>query len=590
MDSSVLTNQYMAMVRQGRACTTNDNGLPEMRLAILADHASQQMTLVLKAALVELGFFPAVYEAEYATAAFEAFDPGSGLYAFKPEAVLLTMAVQKYRDRFLGLKSTAEREALPRAYLSDMLTIVDTLSQAGMRVIVNNLALPVERMFGSFAALTNQSLYGSVLQFNMLLSEAVLQRKGCALNDVMYIANRVGTENFFDERMWLNAKYLCSSQMLPEVTRSIARALVVRRGKVSKCIVLDLDNTLWGGVIGDDGLDGIVLGGNAVGEAFRLFQSYLLALRDRGYVLAVCSKNTESVAIEAFRRHPEMIITENDIAVFVANWNDKASNIEYIARVLNLGLDSFIFIDDSPFERDLVRTALPQVLVPDMPEDPADYVKAIEESGLLESSGFSQEDSTRNQNYRIEAQRATEQIKYGSIDDYLASLGMQADCRTFRKEDLPRVAQLLQRSNQFNLRTQRFSEADCERYMLETDRRIGLQIKLADKFGDYGLISVVCCDVEDGALVVSELVMSCRVLKRGVEDYIMNRLFEECRARGLDGVRGEYRPTAKNGMVRSFFEGFGFLAQEHDAVREQWYLPADRYELRPTFIGTTRDE
>jgi FkbH-like protein len=296
------------------------------------------------------------------------------------------------------------------------------------------------------------------------------------------------------------------------------------------------------------------------------------------------------VAIEAFRRHPEMIITENDIAVFVANWNDKASNIEYIARVLNLGLDSFIFIDDSPFERDLVRTALPSVLVPDMPEDPADFVRAIEESGLLESSGFSHEDATRNQNYRIEAQRATEQIKYGSIDDYLASLGMQADCGPFRKEDLPRVAQLLQRSNQFNLRTQRFSEADCERYMLETDKRIGLQIKLADKFGDYGLISVVCCDVEDGALVVSELVMSCRVLKRGVEDYIMNRLFEECGARGLDGVRGEYRPTAKNGMVRSFFEGFGFLAQAHDAVREQWYLPADRYESRPTFIGTMKDE
>ena len=357
------------------------------------------------------------------------------------------------------------------------------------------------------------------------------------------------------------------------------------RGKLTKVLVLDLDNTLWGGVIGDDGLDGIQLGGDAVGEAFRMWQSYVLALKNRGYVLAVCSKNTEAFAMEAFRKHPEMVLKEEDIALFVVNWNDKASNIEYISRVLNLGLDSFIFLDDSPFERDLVRKALPQVKVPELPEDPTQYISALEGSGLLEASGFSREDERRNQGYREEALRTTENLKYGNIEDYLKSLDMKADCSPFRREDIPRVAQLLQRSNQFNLRTQRLSEAACAAYMTETEMRAGFQIKLKDRFGDYGLISVVCCDVVDSQLAVTELVMSCRVLKRGVEDFIMNRLFQECLRRGLTGLRGEFIQTPKNQMVKTFYSNFGFECIEQHENREVWYCPVNAYTSRTVYIG-----
>lgn len=577
--------QYFKMQRIGSRLTGPIENQQTVRIAVVSDHAPQQFTLVLKAAISEFGVFPEVYEADYGTAALEAFDLNSQLHAFAPDAVIYSICVQKFRDRYLEIHTPQERENLPDQYLTEVLGVIDALASSGATVIVNNFALPIERQFGNFGLQTNQSLYGSTVRFNSLLSQALRSRKSCDINDVMYLANRVGAEQFFDERLWLSAKYPCSNRFLPEMTRSIARAVMVRKGRVTKVLVLDLDNTLWGGVIGDDGLDGIRLGGDAEGEAYTAFQSYIKSLRDRGYVLAVCSKNNESTAIEVFRKHPEMVLREEDIAVFVANWNDKGSNIEYVSRVLNLGLDSFIFIDDMPFERDLVRSRLPMVAVPEMPEDPSGYVAAIERSGLLESTGFSEEDHRRNLTYREEALRTTEQIKYGSIDEYLAGLGMKSECGIFQKDDIPRVAQLIQRSNQFNLRTQRVSESQCLAYLNGGRDKFGVQVRLSDRFGDYGLIAVVCCDVVDNDIFVTELVMSCRVLKRGVESLIMNFLFNECHRRGLNGVRGEYIGTAKNALVKDFYTQFGFSLTDDGEKKTKWYLPRSEYEMRPIFIN-----
>jgi len=585
MTISLASDAYMAMVRAGRHQDGPQPDLPELRVAVLGDHATQQLVLVLRAAILEQGFSPAIYEAEYATAAMEAHDQTSGLYAFKPEIAFLSHAVQKYRARWLALTDSAAREALPEIYLAEVLEIIDALSRARIGVIASNFALPLERMFGNYGALTRQSLYGSVLAFNALLAQALGSQRSCQINDVMYLANRVGAENFFDERLWVSAKYLCANRCLPDIARSVARAAAVRKGRVTKCIVLDLDNTLWGGVIGDDGMEGIGLGGDPVGEAFQVFQRYLLGLKQRGYVLAVCSKNNEENAMEVFRSHPEMILREDDIAIFTINWNDKASNIEYISRVLNLGLDSFVFVDDSPFERELVRTALPAVAAPDLPEDVADYVAALERTGLFEAMGHSEADAQRNQMYREEGRRTTEELKFGNIDEYLRSLDMSIACGPFRQQHLPRIAQLIQRSNQFNLCTRRFSEADCGHFMNDSEHHVTVQAHLRDKFGDYGLISAICCDIDDGDLVIRELVMSCRVLKRGVEAFLMNHLFRACRERDLRGIRGEYRTSPKNRMVKDFYRDFGFdpLAGGDDDATG-WFLAAARYPARPTLI------
>ncbi|HLJ62655.1 MAG TPA: HAD-IIIC family phosphatase, partial [Stellaceae bacterium] len=575
-------------LKAGRGLDRNDQARPELRVSLLADHATQQLALVLKAAIDEVGFFPLVHEAEYATQAQEIYDTDSALHRHKPDFVIYSLALQKYRDRFLGAASVEARETLPRDYMAQTLSAVDALAKAGYEVILSNLALPLERGFGSYGALTHNSLYGSVLTFNQLLAEAVASRRQVHLNDVMYLSCRVGLENFLDERLWFGSKYLCANRFLPDLARSMARAMAVRKGRVSKCIVLDLDNTVWGGVIGDDGKEGIALGGDAYGEAFQHFQRYILSLRDRGYILAVCSKNNEDVALDAFRTHPEMILREEDISVFAVNWNDKASNIEFIARVLNIGLDSLVFVDDSPFERNLVRTALPQVAVPEMPEDVADYVWALERSGLFEAAGEAADDRSRNQKYREEALRTTEQIKYGNIDDYLRSLAMVIEVKPFTPKELPRIAQLISRSNQFNLRTQRFSEAQCEGMMRAPQRHVTVAARLGDRFGDYGLISVICCDIRDEVLEVSELVMSCRVLKRGVERHLMNHLFRECRRLGFKGVRGEYIASAKNAMVKDFYKDFGFECLERSEARDIWYLATERYAPRLTFIEESR--
>jgi FkbH-like protein len=573
---------YRSMLQSAQALANNDANLPEVRIALFADHAPQQFAGVLTSAVVETGLFPHLFVADYGTTSFQVFDPASETYRFAPEIAVCSMAMQKYRDRFYAAATPAERERLPQAYLDEILTLANTLTGRGITVVLNNFPLPLERMFGNYGVLTAQSLYGSVTRFNALLAEAVASRTDCLLNDVLYIASQVGSLDFLDERLWQASKYPCANQHLPELTRSIARMIAARKGRVTKVLVLDLDNTLWGGVIGDDGLNGIALGGDAYGEAFQQFQRYILSLRDRGYVLAVCSKNDEANALEAFRSHPEMIIKESDVSVFVANWNDKASNIEYIARVLNLGLESFIFVDDSPFERALVKTALPAVAVPDLPDDVAEYCRALEASGLLESTGFTKEDATRNAKYREEAQRTTEQMKFGNIEDYLASLDMRIDCGPFRPADLPRIAQLIQRSNQFNFRTQRLTQVDCE--TLLNSGEVTVAVRLADKFGDYGLIAVIACETAGSALFVKEFVMSCRVLKRGVEQYLVNHLFDQCRQRGLLGVRGQYIASPKNAMVKDFYPGFGFDCVSRDDRQSEWYLPVSNFFPKPTMI------
>jgi FkbH-like protein len=577
-------SDYIQMLRIGRSINDNARHLPELRLAVLADHASQQLSCVLKAALFEQGYYPIIYEADYATTPMDVYNRNSNFYQFGPDIIFLSLAVQKYRDRFLDEVTPQGREALPDTYLAETSGIVDTLSQAGRGVIVSNLALPIERMFGNYSALTRQSLYGSVLTFNSILAGAISVRKSCQLNDIMYLSNRVGAESFLDDRLWLTSKSLCVNRYLPEVARSVARAAGARNGKTTKCLVLDLDNTIWGGVVGDDGREGIRLGGDAYGEAFQHFQRYILSLKHRGYILAICSKNEAETALDCCRNHPEMILRENDFAIFVANWNDKASNVEYIARVLNIGLDSVVFIDDSSFERNLVRTALPAVVVPEMPEDIADYVRVLENSGLFETLGYTGEDYHRNQKYREEALRTNEQVKYSNIDEYLASLEMVIDCGPFKVEHLPRIAQLIQRSNQFNLCTQRLTEAACERYMLDNSRCATVSARLQDRFGDYGLISAICCEINDGLLKVKEFVMSCRVLKRGVEEYLMNYLFSECHRRGLVAVQGEYIRSPKNALVKDFYARFGFDLVSSDHSRQVWHLDVARYEPKQVSI------
>jgi FkbH-like protein len=365
--------------------------------------------------------------------------------------------------------------------------------------------------------------------------------------------------------------------------------MVAAQGAIVKCVVLDLDNTLWGGVIGDDGLEGIQLGEYDEGEAFVIFQKFVLELKRRGIILAVVSKNEYENAVLPFRKHQNMVLEESDIAVFIANWGNKADNIKLIQRTLNIGFDSMVFLDDNAFERNIVREYLPEVIVPELPDDPADFIRMLADLNLFEASSFSEADARRVDHYRVEAQRELTRQSYINVNEYLASLQMTVSLHRFEKSRLGRIAQLVQRSNQFNLCTRRYSESACEQLMNEQDA-LPFSISLADKFGDYGLIAVIVLKIEGQAVLIDEYLMSCRVLQRGVEYLAMNHIFAYARSKQLTKVVGRYIRSAKNDMVKDFYADFGFARSAEDASGSTWELAVTDYQPKETFFAAATVE
>ena len=342
--------------------------------------------------------------------------------------------------------------------------------------------------------------------------------------------------------------------------------------------MLDLDNTIWGGVIGDDLLDGIVLGhGSAAGEAFLAVQRMALALRRRGVLIAVCSKNDEHVAREPFRSHPDMLLREEHIAAFVANWDDKPANLQLIARTLDIGIESLVFVDDNPVEREQVRQRLPQVAVPELPADPALFPAMISAGGYFEATSFTPDDRERAARYSAGAARAAAAARYGDVDDFLASLDTTIAFAPFDPVGRSRITQLILRSNQFNLTTQRYSEADVAQW--ETNpAAFTRQVRLMDRFGDNGVISVVICRRSDPSWTIDTWLMSCRVLNRRVEEAVLDEIVAAARAAGASSLLGVFRPTDRNGIVKQHYAKLGFALVARDNESERWQLDVTSYQ------------
>jgi FkbH-like protein len=379
------------------------------------------------------------------------------------------------------------------------------------------------------------------------------------LLDVASLAETVGLAEWHDPVMWNLGKFPFSAELIPLYGDHVARIVAAIRGKSAKVLVLDLDNTVWGGVIGDDGLEGIQIAqGDARGEAHLAVQRLALDLRRRGIVLAVSSKNTDAVAREPFEKHSEMLLKLDHIAVFQANWNDKATNIQAIAEELSLGLDAMVFLDDNPVERGLVRKLLPQVSVPELPEDPAGYARTLGAAGYFEAIAFASEDLKRAGYYQDNAKRASLQKQVGGVDAYLASLDMSITFQPFDATGRARIVQLINKSNQYNLTTRRYT--DPEVTAAENDPEVfTLQVRLADIFGDNGMISVVICRPgEARTWEIDTWLMSCRVLGRRVEHMILRELLDHARAAGIEKLLGTYRPTEKNKLVIDHYSKLGF--------------------------------
>jgi len=542
---------------------TDASALPQYSLAVLGDCATQHLATALRGYGVSVGIRLNVFDADYDQIDAQVMAPDSELYRFAPQGVLLQMCTEKLQEAFCDRPPEARASFAEDTYAR----IRQIWSRIGSRipatVLQCNFPLIDDGVFGQFGNKTEQSFLFQQRKLNYLLMQGCQEAKNTFLIDLDALQTALGRSTFADPKLYYVAKMPISLAALPAAAKLVVDVVRSLQGAVKKCLVLDLDNTLWGGVIGDDGLSGIQIGELGTGHAFSDFQKWLKELKNRGILLTVCSKNNEDTAKEPFEKHPEMVLQLEDFSMFVANWEDKARNIRTIQQALNIGMDSMVFLDDNPFERELVRTMIPEITVPELPEDPALYLQYLRGLDLFETASYSREDAGRTEQYREKAQRAAFEAAFQSYDDYLEALQMRASAAAFDPFHYPRIAQLTQRSNQFNLRTVRYTEAEIEA-LAQDDSRIGLYFTLKDKFGDHGLISVVVLEKQpEDTLFISEWLMSCRVLKRGMEEFIVDKILSVAAQQGFRRVVGEYIPTPKNAMVKDLYEQLGFARLEN---------------------------
>ncbi|MBK3848793.1 HAD-IIIC family phosphatase [Stutzerimonas xanthomarina] len=549
---------------------TSAIGLQPLRIALLSSHTVDHLVPAIRVAGLQRRLALSVHVAPYGMYRQALLMDDAELASFAPQLIVLALDA---RDAPLQLPLEASQQDVDAAVAKrvDELRLLWRRARERYAVqVVQQTIVPADPpIFGSFEALVPASPYALIERLNAAI-RAAAREDGVLLMDLAWEAARGSYGDGLAEPVrWHQAKQLVSPNLAPLYGDQLARIAAASAGLSRKCLVLDLDNTLWGGVVGDDGVEAIHLGqGSPSGEAFLAFQRYAAQLARRGIILAVCSKNDLSVAEAAFN-HPEMALKRSDIAAFVANWEDKAGNLRRIASMLDIGLDSLVFVDDNPAERDIVRRELPEVAVPELPDDVADYPARVAAAGYFEAVSFTSDDATRGRNYALNAERKAAMSQATDMEGYLRGLEMVLTATPIGAAELARSTQLINKTNQFNLTTRRYSEAEVER-IASNPAAVALAIRLADKFGDNGLISVVLArpdaSVASDELLIDSWLMSCRVLGRQVEDAVLDVLAAAATAAGYRALIGEYRPTERNGMVAEHFPRLGFV--QHPALSD----------------------
>ncbi|MDO4323065.1 MAG: HAD-IIIC family phosphatase [Lachnospiraceae bacterium] len=570
----------ITFTRLKRNCKKDMSDKKKLRLAILGDCATQHLATAIRGYGVEEELWFEVFDADYNQIDAQLLDPQSEFFQFDPQFALIYMCSEKLYHSFY---ETEDKAGFADAVYQKIRSYWELINSHGaVNIIQFTFVEADDRIFGNYAAKTQASFLYQVKKLNYLLMNGAQEVKNAFLMDLNYITAQYGREKVYDDKLYYIAKMPLSTGILPEVAKQVTDIVKAVSGRIIKCVVTDLDNTLWGGVIGDDGLEGIQIGELGLGHAFEEFQMWLKGLKSRGIILAVCSKNNEDTAKEPFLKHPEMVLRMDDFSMFVANWEDKASNIRYIQETLNIGMDSIVFLDDNAFERNQVKSMIPDITVPELPEDPAMYLSYLKGLNLFETASWSEADKDRTKQYQSEIKRTEQRRQYQNYDEYLQSLGMVAVAKPFDPFQYPRIAQLTQRSNQFNLRTVRYTEAEIEK-LAEDDHFLTLYFMLKDQFGDHGLISVAILEKQDEeTLFMHNWLMSCRVLKRGMEEFIINKVMETARENGYKRVIGEYIQTPKNAMVKDIYGKLGF----REAGGGLFVADVDTFVQNKTFIKT----
>ena len=576
--------RFLAQPETGEALRAQS--VPTVRLAFLGSSTSSHLLPGIRLGALRRGFLLDIYTGPYGLYRQELANPESGLYNFRPEITCFAFDAQHLAG---GENASLE------AALHTLRTCWQTAHAKLHCTVIQQAVLPrLPLLMGNNEDRLAQSPAGLIFELNHALRQEA-RNAGVYTLSIDHAAAKDGLGQWFDSALWYSAKQEIHPRASVVYGDQLGRLIAAVRGRGAKCLVLDLDNTLWGGVIGDDGIDGIVLGqGSPTGEAFVSLQRYAKQLAARGVILAVCSKNDLANAQAPFESHPEMILRTADIACFVANWQDKAENLRYIAQTLNIGLDSLVFVDDNPAERRLIRAELPMVAVPELPEDPAEYVDLLSAAGYFEAVEITAEDAARTALYRANASREALRQTSTDLAGYLSGLDMQLLASPFDAAGFKRIVQLINKTNQFNLTTRRYTDAEIEALMRDPETAT-LQLRLTDIHGDNGMIAVVIAhrtgSEEAAALDITTWLMSCRVLGRGVEEATLNLVAERARDLGCIELLAEYRPTPKNAMVADHYRKLGFtLTETRSDGATRWALPLESFTERPVHMRVLKGE
>jgi FkbH-like protein len=550
------------------------SAFPSVKIAILGDTPTQFLHQALRGCAYDRAVDAIIFEAGIDQIDAQILDPTSDLYRFAPDYVLVFESTCRLRSRFYA-RPREDKASFAAAHLQHVQALCHALeARLPSHLIYCNCPEIDDGVYGNYANKTQVSFPYQVRALNLGLMDLASATRNLFIADLSSLQNSAGRKNIVSTTLYTVSGFAYALDFWPDMAERVLDIVQSLRGRVHKAVVLDLDNTLWGGIVGDDGLENLQIGDLGIGKAFSELQAWLRQLRQRGVVLAVCSKNYEPIAKAVFETHPDMVLRLDDIAVFVANWENKVDNIRYIQSVLNVTFDSIVYLDDSPFERAMVKEAIPALTVPELPQDPADYLDALASLNLFETGAVSEQDETRTRQYQEEARRTSLQRTYDSEDAFLASLEMVATTSPFDVFQIPRIAQLSQRSNQFNLRTVRYTEQDVERIMRDPGY-VSRYFLLEDRIGHHGLISVVVLKRRAGDLFIENWLMSCRVLKRGMEEFVLNAIMQVAAENGYPRVVGEYIPTEKNQLVRDHYLRLGF--RREDVL---WVIDTEAYVER----------
>lgn len=558
----------------------------DKRIAVLCGSTVDDIKNILELFLLDAGIRPQFYQSEYNKFYEDAVFGNPELESFQPDIIIvftsviniLNLPVLGDEDAVVGQKLQMEMERFTQVWNGLMERYPNAI------IVQNNMELSYEIELGSLDAVEHYGMTRFVEALNRRFADYAMSHDNFYLHDLHGLAARIGLLKWHNRFQYYAYKLAMSYDVIPEVSLGLAKIIKGILGKNKKCLVLDLDNTLWGGIIGDDGMENIEIGHETpTAEAYTAFQQYVLKLKERGVILAVCSKNENDIAKTGFN-HPDSVLHIEDFISFYANWEPKNNNLRAIAEEINIGTDSLVFIDDNPAERQLVRDTMPEVAVPEVdPVDVSSYIRAIEGAGFFEPVMISEDDRKRNESYRGNLRRKSLAETAKTYDEFLQSLGMEAEIGEFRPLYYDRIAQLTNKSNQFNLTTRRYTRADIEQ-VSDDERYVTLYGRLRDKFGDNGLVSVVIGEKIDDTLHIRLWLMSCRVLKRGMEQMMLDALAARAAADGCQELVGYYYKTAKNKMVADLYAAFGFEKIMQSGDDTVWRLPLGGYEKRGKYI------